>query len=202
MPHVTFRSWLPLGFLLSALLAPLAAHAQPTPQWIGVWVNAEEHTTLTITGGTLSLAWPDTPVPERYNWTERRYGDPAQLAGWGYDPGLYFGYDQGMVTAAAIRHALDAAWVPRLTLDPGNPAIAGRYSTLRGRVDRIRPGSYRPIHRFCVGDRRAKLDCLAPTRHEFFILDGDRVVLVLIDPAAPETSNVLFFTHVGARARH
>jgi hypothetical protein len=184
--------------IAAALILPLAARAQPTSQWIGVWSNGEEHTTLTITGGTLSLAWPDTPVPERYQWTGRLYASPDDLARWNYAPGYYFGFDARPVTAAAIRAALDAAWGRSLILDAANPATAARYAVLRARVDRIRPGSYRRIRRFCVNDRRAKTDCLAGLRNEFFIADGDRLVLVLIDPAAPQTSNVLAFDRVRA----
>jgi hypothetical protein len=189
-----------LGPAIIAVLfsLPLAARAQPTAQWIGVWSNAEEHTILTITGGTLSLAWPDTPVPERYQWTGRLYASPEDLARWSYAPGYYFGFDARPVTAAAIRAALDAAWGPSLILDAANPATAARYAVLRARVDRIHPGSYRRIRRFCINDRRAKTDCLGGLRNEFLIADGDRLVLVLIDPAAPRTSNVLAFDRVRA----
>jgi hypothetical protein len=190
-------SLLSIMMLLLGLLWPQVTRAQPSAQWIGVWVNGEEHTTLTLTGSTLSLAWPDAAAPERYDWTERRYGTPADLAKWGYEPGYYFAFDQTTTTAAAIRAALAAAWAPRLALDPDNRAAAARYATLRGRVERIHAGSYRRIRRFCIADRRAKIDCLAATRNEFFIADGDHLVLVLIVPSAPDTSNVLFFTRAG-----
>ncbi len=197
MPPSLARLLVLAVLVLGALLPPVAARAQPAPQWIGAWVNAEEHTTLTITGGTLTLLWPDAKIPERYNWTERRYDARADLAGWGYLPGLYFAYDTAPVTAAAIRAALAAAWAPRLAFAGGDPALSARYATLKARVDRIRPGSYPRLRRFCVNDRHATTDCLAPTRNEYFICDGDHLVLVLIDPAVPETSNILLFSRTG-----
>jgi hypothetical protein len=63
---------------------------------------------------------------------------------------------------------------------------------------RLRSASYRPIHRFCINDRRAKTDCMAPIRHEVMIADGTHIVLILIDPEAAETSNVLVFDRVPA----
>jgi hypothetical protein len=194
------RLLIALGVLLLPVLFPGAARAQPKPQWIGAWANAEEHTTLTITGGTLTLLWADAKTPERYNWTGRLYDDKGDPATWGYLPGFYFAYDLTPVTASAIRAALDAAWAPRLAFSAGDPAIASRYATLKARVDHIHAGSYQRLRRFCINDRRATTDCLAPTRNEYFISDGDHLVLVLIDPAVPETSNILVFSRAGASA--
>ncbi len=195
MPRTFFRL-----VLLALLLLPAAARAQPAPQWVGAWANAEEHTTLTITGSSMTILWPDAKAPEHYNWTERRFDPNGTLASWGYVPGFYFAYDSTSVTAAAIRTALEAAWAPRLAFSAGDPAIASRYATLKARADRIRAGSYPRLRRFCINDRRAAGDCLAPTRNEYFICDGDHLVMVLIDPAVPETSNILVFSHPGGAA--
>jgi hypothetical protein len=39
---------------------------------------------------------------------------------------------------------------------------------------------------------------MAPIRHEVMIADGTHIVLILIDPEAAETSNVLVFDRVPA----
>jgi hypothetical protein len=187
--------------LTATLLVAFApgARAQPAQQWIGRWVNAEEHTTLTITGSTLSLAWPGTIAPERYDWTERRFTKAEDLPRWGYLPGTYFALDQSTITAASLREAFEAAWGPRLVLDPGNQIAAARYAALRERLGRLHAASYRPLHRFCINDRRAKTDCMTPIRHEVMVADGSHLVLILIDPEAAETSNVLVFDRAPAK---